>query len=54
MTNRRRRRPTKLVKLVSSINSGTFYITSTKPKAKLSLRKFDGRALAHCVFTQSN
>ncbi|MGP1917752.1 MAG: hypothetical protein ACTS45_02125 [Candidatus Hodgkinia cicadicola] len=51
---RRRRRPTKFVKLLSAVNSGRFYITLTKPKAKLSLRKFDGRALAHFPFKRFN
>ncbi|MGP1916644.1 MAG: 50S ribosomal protein L33 [Candidatus Hodgkinia cicadicola] len=52
--NRRRRRPSKIVKLLSSIKTGRFYITSTKSSAKLSLRKFDARALVHCPFRQSN
>ncbi|MGP1921993.1 MAG: 50S ribosomal protein L33 [Candidatus Hodgkinia cicadicola] len=52
--NRRRRRSLKIVKLFSTIKTGRFYITSTKSNAKLSFRKFDARALVHCLFRQSH
>ncbi|MGP1914426.1 MAG: 50S ribosomal protein L33 [Candidatus Hodgkinia cicadicola] len=44
----------KIVKLFSTIKTGRFYITSTKSNAKLSFRKFDARALVHCLFRQSH
>ncbi|MFP3037507.1 MAG: hypothetical protein ACKER6_00110 [Candidatus Hodgkinia cicadicola] len=47
-----KRRPSKLIKLVSVLGTGSFYVSplSSKRKVKLSFRKFDPKALVHCAF----
>ncbi len=47
---------TQQIKLVSSANTGYFYVTKKNPRTKtekLNLRKYDPRARKHVVFKES-
>lgn len=46
----------KQIKLVSSLGTGVFYVTTItgETTGKLALRKYDKKARKHCIFNQKD